>query len=294
LKGGVEGMRVRHTSDGRCYLHVYREGAEYERQKGILFAREWTTIRYALLPYSRKEGIHIYDIRRPLPFPDATFDAVYANHVLEHLTPEEGKNFASEVYRVLKPGSICRMVVPDLERMCMEYLKSLNDGILELSEPNLQKYRWSQLELIDQMVRDKSGGYQLEFLKSGRFDIEYAKYRSGDVFREFFPPARGKLSLMQKILSRTPKELFYELLRRVKLLTFGGDPRKTREANKWMYDRLSLNLLLESAGFGNFSVMDFGESNIENWDKYDFDKSNYGNYPFEPSRYVECRKPSKI
>lgn len=45
---------------------------------------------------------HVIDGRGPLPFPDATFDLVFADWVLEHVaTP---KIFAAEVHRIVKPG----------------------------------------------------------------------------------------------------------------------------------------------------------------------------------------------
>jgi hypothetical protein len=85
--------------------------------------------------------------------------------------------------------------------------------------------------------------------------------------------------------------LLYELLRRLKLILIGGDPRRSGEANKWMYDRLSLKLLLEAQRFKQYSVKNFRDSEIKNWERYDFDRSNYGDYPLEPSVYIECRKP---
>jgi predicted SAM-dependent methyltransferase len=283
-------VKITGTPDG-TYLHIWREGTAFETQKSLVFHKEWTNIKFALIPTAASKDINVCDIRRPLRLPTASFDVVYANHVLEHLTPDEARKFVAEVYRVLKPNGLCRVVVPDLETACIEYLKTLDEAWTAPSEESLQRYRWSELELIDQMVREKSGGIMLELLKSGQFDTEYTRYRYGDVFSEFFPPVSPAPGLKEKILSRTPKELIYELLRRVKLILIGGDPRKTGEANKWMYDRLSLKLLLEAQGFQHYSVKNFRDSEIKNWDRYDFDRSNYGDYPLEPSIYVECRKP---
>jgi predicted SAM-dependent methyltransferase len=278
---------------GGTYLHIWREGTAYETQKGLLFHKEWTNVKFAILPTPPSKDVNVCDIRRPLSLPTTSFDAVYANHVLEHLTPDEARKFVAEIYRVLKPNSVCRAVVPDLETTCIAYLKSLDEAWGAPSGEALQRYRWSVLELIDQMVRDRSGGLLLELLKSGQFEPEYVRYRSGDVFSEFFPPVSRSPGLKEKILSRTPKELLYELLRRAKLLLIRGDPRKSGEANKWMYDRLSLKLLFEAQGFQHYSVKNFRESDIRNWERYDFDRSNNGDYPLEPSLYIECRKPAR-
>jgi predicted SAM-dependent methyltransferase len=283
-------VRITSTPNG-TYLHIWREGTAFETQKSLVYHQEWTNIKFALIPTAAGKGINVCDIRRPLSLPDTSFDAVYANHVLEHLTPEEGAKFTKEIYRVLKPSGVFRVVVPDLETTCIEYLKCLDEGWTATSKESLQRYHWSVLELIDQMVRNRSGGLHLELLKSGQFDVSYARYRAGDVFSEFFPPVPRALTLNEKILARSPKELLYELLRRIKLILVRGDPRKTAEANKWMYDRLSLKLLLEAQGFRQYAVKDFRQSDINNWNRYDFDRSNHGDYPLEPSLYVECRKP---
>ena len=55
---------------------------------------------------------------------------------------------------------------------------ALNEVWSSPSEETLHRYHWSVLELIDQLVRTKSGGLMLELLKSGRFDTEYVRYRN--------------------------------------------------------------------------------------------------------------------
>ena len=46
--------------------------------------------------------MRVRDLRKPLPFEPGVFDAVYANHVFEHLTPSEAAGLAAELNRVLK------------------------------------------------------------------------------------------------------------------------------------------------------------------------------------------------
>lgn len=43
------------------------------------------------------------------------FDAVYCSHALEHLFPHEVETALSEFQRVLKPGGVAYIFVPDLE-----------------------------------------------------------------------------------------------------------------------------------------------------------------------------------
>lgn len=52
-----------------------------------------------------------------LPFGDASVDAVYAGHCLEHNDPSELPAILTEIRRVLKPGGLLCVVAPDLDRI---------------------------------------------------------------------------------------------------------------------------------------------------------------------------------
>src|SRR5262245_26247293 len=58
--------------------------------------------------------IVVHDLRTRFPWPDASVDAVYTSHTLEHFTREAGGRFIAEIHRVLKPAGRVRIVVPDL------------------------------------------------------------------------------------------------------------------------------------------------------------------------------------
>src|SRR5437660_5420619 len=61
------------------------------------------------------------DLARPLPFPDGSVSAVFSSHVLEHLFSDQIERLVPEIYRVLVPGGVCRVVVPDLEQIVRLY-----------------------------------------------------------------------------------------------------------------------------------------------------------------------------
>lgn len=65
--------------------------------------------------------IHLHDLTRPFPWPDASVDVVYTSHTLEHFAREAGLTFLTECRRVLKAGGILRIVVPDLQHWVREY-----------------------------------------------------------------------------------------------------------------------------------------------------------------------------
>ena len=62
-----------------------------------------------------------WDIRRKLPFADNSVSAVFHEHVMEHISGIEGYHFVKECFRVLKPGGILRIVMPDASRYLQSY-----------------------------------------------------------------------------------------------------------------------------------------------------------------------------
>lgn len=61
------------------------------------------------------------DLTKPFPFADQSVEAIFSSHVLEHLFMDEVESLIPEFKRVLKPGGICRVVVPDLEKIVKKY-----------------------------------------------------------------------------------------------------------------------------------------------------------------------------
>jgi SAM-dependent methyltransferase len=55
------------------------------------------------------------DVTRRFPFADRAFEAIYSSHVLEHMPPDAAAHCLREVYRVLEPGGVARIAVPDLD-----------------------------------------------------------------------------------------------------------------------------------------------------------------------------------
>jgi predicted SAM-dependent methyltransferase len=72
--------------------------------------------------------IRLHNVRRRLPFGPGGFTAVYASHLLEHLYLDEAKTLLRDCHRVLMPGGVIRLVVPDLKTLVMEYLAAIDHG----------------------------------------------------------------------------------------------------------------------------------------------------------------------
>ena len=54
------------------------------------------------------------DATHPFPLPDASFDYVFSEHQIEHLSYTNGLSMLRECFRVLRPGGRIRTATPDL------------------------------------------------------------------------------------------------------------------------------------------------------------------------------------
>jgi len=57
-----------------------------------------------------------------MPFDSNSFDIVFASHILEHVPHYRIQKSLSEVNRILKPGGIFRLAVPDLNKAAKAYV----------------------------------------------------------------------------------------------------------------------------------------------------------------------------
>lgn len=97
-----------------------------------------------------------HNLRKGIPAEDRSVDAVYHSHLLEHLDRDAVSGFLTEVMRVLKPGGVHRIVVPDLERDARNYIASLDAALA--GETPATDHETSIELLIEQMVRKESWG----------------------------------------------------------------------------------------------------------------------------------------
>lgn len=94
------------------------------------------------------------NLQKPLPWPDDSADCVYMGEVLEHFTREDGARLLSECFRVLKPGGIMRLRVPDNARFWRNYLKEFDDNYARPPEERTDDHsRWVEMFFRDICVR---------------------------------------------------------------------------------------------------------------------------------------------
>jgi len=80
-----------------------------------------TAERYAQHQAKVFNSLHYLNLTKPLPFADDSIEAIFSSHVLEHLFMDEVEKLIVEFYRTLQKGGVCRVVVPDLEKIITKY-----------------------------------------------------------------------------------------------------------------------------------------------------------------------------
>jgi predicted SAM-dependent methyltransferase len=87
------------------------------------------------------------DMRRPLPFEDGSCALIYSEHFLEHIDyPEPVVGLLRECYRVLRPGGVFSVGVPDTEWPIAEYAGLSHQGYFETAKRQWHP-AWCQTEM---------------------------------------------------------------------------------------------------------------------------------------------------
>jgi SAM-dependent methyltransferase len=77
--------------------------------------------RYAQHTRGVFKTLHYLNLCNPFPYKNETLEAIFSSHVFEHLFLDEVKQLIMECYRVLKKDGVCRVIVPDLEKIMLLY-----------------------------------------------------------------------------------------------------------------------------------------------------------------------------
>lgn len=103
----------------------------------VMYHNGWENIDVAdLQQYAQHHGYRYrrHDVRNGLPHGTASVDLISCSHMLEHLTYDEGKKFLAECRRVLKPGGVIRVAVPDAELLLSKYADDTLGDFAEINE----------------------------------------------------------------------------------------------------------------------------------------------------------------
>ena len=247
---------------------------------GASFHPDWLNVDLV----AADPSVLVHNLREPLPFGDQSFAAVYHSHVLEHLPRERALPFIRECYRVLRAGGFLRVAVPDLERIATLYLENLR-GALAGDPKCQQRYEWTVIELLDQLTRQHADGGEM-FRYLCREPVPALDF----VVERFGYEVTSKLEGIRAYVRAglTPEKL--EARRAAWGAEAVGRFRTSGEVHLWMYDRYSLRLLLEAAGFRDIQVTPAHISRIPDFHQYGLDVMPDGSIRKPDSLFMEARK----
>jgi predicted SAM-dependent methyltransferase len=264
---------------------------------GERFHADWINIDLT----AGRSGVIAHDLESGIPFESESADAVYLAAVFEHVRRNDAAKFLREIYRVLKPGGIVRVGVPDLEQICRIYLEKL-EAALAGDKQSVHDYDWIVLEMLDQMVRETSGGSMLGYLQRRPLPNEqFVVHRIGDEGRKLIDQLRRQQSTAKKNFSQRVKAIARAARDGLLTLVAGrktaraftiGRFRLSGEVHHWMYDRFSLARELIAAGFSEPTVRSASESGIPEWNRYCLDVQSNGAINKPDLLFMEAIKPN--
>lgn len=132
------------------------------------------------------------DVTIRFPYDNDTFDAAFSSHVLEHLYPDQARHCVEEVYRILRPGGVLRVSVPDLDRVIAEYDPDDSDAwveaFLESRQPrDKNRHNWMYNETsMGRLLREAgfSEVYRCTYQQGHCPDVETIDNRPHSLFME--------------------------------------------------------------------------------------------------------------
>lgn len=247
---------------------------------------EWLNIDIA----PAAPGVVRHDLSRGIPAASGSARAVYHSHLIEHLRRDDARRFLDECFRVLAPGGVIRIATPDLEQLCRDYLAALDAGARDDAE-------WMRIELLDQLVREQSGGTMAAFLARNDIpNLPFIRRRIGAEADTIIRAPRRKPTLGAIVrfgIRLLRRGVVFLIAGRSGLRAYdAGTFRFSGEAHQWLYDRYSLADLLREAGFADPRVESATTGRIAGWAVFQLDAGEDG-APFKPdSLYMEAVKPA--
>lgn len=141
--------------------------------------------------------LHYMDLTKPLPFAANSVSAIFSSHVFEHLFMNEVENLIKEIHRCLVPGGVCRVLVPDLEKIM---------GIYDRDDPREFISAIFEISARSNVKNSHHCGFTgplLEklFRESGFKEVSILSYRV------------GKCPDLEKLDNRAEESLFFEAIK---------------------------------------------------------------------------------
>ncbi len=106
----------------RLFLKRHRDDLKLNIGCGTDYKRGWINIDNN--SDNNIENLDLnWDLMKPLPFADNSIKFIYNEHFMEHFSVEDGQKILKDFMRVLEPGGVLRIAMPDLEVITNNYVK---------------------------------------------------------------------------------------------------------------------------------------------------------------------------
>lgn len=151
-----------------------------------------------------------FDVRKGLPYPEGSVEAIYSSHMLEHLYLDEARGVLQESRRVLARGGILRLALPDSEQLAANLVngvtREVDDAGLEfnlalyaypMERPSLKSrlvgnlganvHRWQPTRSLVKKLLEGAGFQRIEerqFLDGELPDLSSVEHRQESFFIE--------------------------------------------------------------------------------------------------------------
>ncbi|WP_295388952.1 methyltransferase domain-containing protein [uncultured Thiodictyon sp.] len=285
----------------------------------LVTSDDWINLDYAPANASVQQA----DLLARLPLAAGSVAVVYSSHFIEHVPRSHVPGILGECFRVLRPGGVMRLVLPDIEEMCREYLARR-----EASEH--EKADFVVVEMIDQCVRLTGGGELGQLYRRYAADparhsemIDYLRARNGEDLRPRLSPLRLEIGQPEEERQgRSDGSLLTRLAHRSnRLRTFPGRLRtrarhawfewllqqlpptfrlqnvsvaSVGERHHWLWDLHQITQALQRAGFEQVERSQFNTSRVADFPFYPLDVDDEGRArKGAESMYVEASKPAR-
>ena len=141
-----------------------------------------------------------HDLRYPLPYNNESFLGIFSEHTLEHLHPFEAIRLLKEIQRVLLPGGVLRLTVPDLDKYIDACNNKKSDFFLRFS--NNCEMIWSLTQNYEHL-----SVWNYEMLKLQLENCGFSKITKTELNKGI----NSKLLLDKK--GRNPETLYVEAIK---------------------------------------------------------------------------------
>ena len=113
----------------------------------LTFLKLLNSNQKSYIEFCKDNNIIWADVVKKIPFKNNSVEAIYTAHMLEHLDRNDSRTFLLNAKKVLKPGGVLRISVPDFKMLIEAYMvhksadKFLEDSLLTIIAPKTFKQK---------------------------------------------------------------------------------------------------------------------------------------------------------